>query len=258
MALADLAASIGQALLSKGDGTQAPRVPMVLSCTTWRSRNLQPLALRINPHNVRFSQPKRITKKNTQGGTVYFHWSDANGSDNDILEMQFRGRTGSILNKPNDPNPLFAPGPRSVQAQNLQNPPSQETPNPNAGATKHYFWARLYELTRLPVLDKTLNSVNQASIVYRSPFFPSPIVFYGFFNNVLDFSEVAESPFMMEWSFSFIVQNTSPKLDTLTQYIQNALLTPINQSIQSNNAVQTTNQQAQANANALKANTKNG
>jgi hypothetical protein len=173
--------------------------------------------------------------------------------------MAFRGRTGSILNKPNAPSPFEAKGASSFNTVTaVDNPISESNPTPNAGAAKHYAWARLYELTRLPVLDRGTNSLNLSNIVYRSPFFPTPVVFYGFFNNVLEFSEVAEQPFMTEWSFSFIVQRTTPSLDYLTQYIANTLLPNSEQSRLTNSAVATTNAQTTANNNAVRVNTKNG
>jgi hypothetical protein len=209
---------------------------------------------------VVFKQAKRISKKNTRGGTVYWHWADDQGSDNDILEMQFRGRTGSILNKPNDAS--AAPGgPASANSPlvGLTNPISQDNPTPTAGATKHYQWARLYQLTSLPTLDKELNQLNLSTVIYRSPLFPNPVQFTGFFNQVLDFDEVAERPFMTEYSFTFVVQKTQPNLNTLTEYLAQALLINPQQSAAINNAVATANAQQQANTGAVTgSNTRNG
>jgi hypothetical protein len=239
----DLATAFGLSnILTKGDGIAGKRTPMELTCSSWRSNSISPILLMLNPHSVSFRQPKRITKKNTQGGTVYFHWTDLNGQNNDILEMQFKGRTGNIRNKPNPPNTNSFIGTGLQAAANALSGTSSSTPTPNAGFAKHMLWSKLYTLTRVPMVDPVSRLKNISEITYISPLFPKKILFMGFFNNVLEFAEVAEQPWLIEWSFSFIVQATNPSLDTISQMIA-SVLNVNQQNIVGNAQTNTQNQQ---------------
>jgi hypothetical protein len=218
---------------NRGDGNAGPRIPMCIWSDATTARGESPIQLRINPHAVNFKQPKRITKKQTQAGTVYMHWSDENGSNNDILELQFKGRTGNInIKQDPPPNNTFVGNALNNLANSLSNNPPGQGRTPTQGAGKLYTWARLYQLTAAPKLDflpvgNTANVTRQdvtSYILYRSPLFPQGIRFDGFFNNVLDFGEVAEQPWLIEWSFSFVVQKTNPPLTKLTSYLNNILM----------------------------------
>lgn len=239
----DLANSMNTAnSYNRAEGTAGPRIPMIFTCTMWVDNGFPPIALRVNPHNVTFKQNKRITKRNTQGGTVYMHWSNDFGQNNDVLEMQFRGRTGNI-NLRRDPQAK-----KSAVGQALQDfanwltgtSPEDADKYKNHGGAKLFTWARLYQLTRMPMVDVTTGKHNVFYIVYRSPLFPRPIQFRGFFNNVLDFSETAENPFLIEWSFTFVVQSTVPDLDVLSDYLVAVLSNKQSVSQEINNAIQRT------------------
>lgn len=210
----------------RGNGQAGPRIPMVFQCTEWVKQGLPPVALRVNPHVVTFKQPKRISRKDTQGGTAFFHWTDAAGFNNDILELEMRGRTGNIRNRPS-PSALdgvVVPKLQAVANWLNQSPPGAVTDNP--GAAKHYSWARLYQLSRAPMINLQTGERNQFDLLYQSPLFPAPLLFTGFFSKILDFSESAESPNMVEYSLSFTVQNCLPSLDTIAQYLTVALASP--------------------------------
>jgi hypothetical protein len=227
MVAPDLATAFGVSnLLKRGNGT-AIRTAMEMSCLLWRAQNLPSLKMMVNPHSVTFNQPKRITKKNTQGGTVYTHWTDLNGQNNDILELQFKGRSGNIRQQP-DPAKT---GILQSVANGLQlganaltgTTGDMNTPTPNQGLAKHIAWSQLYQLTRLPVVDPATRLRNVFDITYISPILPRPVVFLGFYNNVLNFTEDADRPWLIEYSYSFIVQSTQPSLDTLTQMLTQLL-----------------------------------
>jgi hypothetical protein len=93
----------------------------------------------------------------------------------------------------------------------------------NQGGAKLFTWARLYELTRMPVVIPDTNLQNTCTIHYRSPLFPRALRLTGFYNNVLDFSETAENPFLIEWSFSFVVQSTFPDLNSISDHLVKVL-----------------------------------
>lgn len=156
------------------------------------------VSMMVNPHTVQWSQPKRFTKRDTMNGSTYFHFSDVNGQNNDILTLKFSGNTGNINTK--DISSSQAVG----------------------GDAKLKIWHELYALTREPMLlDGGVK--NEFFISYRTPLMPIQITFIGFFTSVLEFTESAATPFSREYSFSFIVTNTSPSLDKLVDKISSAV-----------------------------------
>lgn len=262
----DLANSMNTAnSYNRSEGTAGPRIPMLLTCTMWRDAGIPSLALRVNPHNVTFKQGKRITKRNTQGGTVYMHWSDEYGQNNDVLEMQFRGRTGNI-NLRRDPAAKKATGVAGWTAQALQDTanwltgssPENADQYKNQGGAKLFTWGRLYQLTRMPMVDRSTGKANIFFISYRSPLFPRPILLTGFFNNVLDFGETAENPFLVEWSFSFIVQRTIPDLDAVSVYLSKVLSDKQSVMESVNGALQRTQEYEEASLSSAYVNFKSG
>jgi hypothetical protein len=181
-----------------------------LGLSQFSSLNVQPIvSMMVNPSSVRWSQPKRFTKRDTMTGSVFFHFSDTNGSNNDILTLTFSGNTGNIdtqgevnYNAPTDTGPAA----------------STVTGAPNKLRT----WHELYALTREPVLlDGGVK--NEFFITYRTVLFPTPITFIGFYNTTLDFTESAEKPYSRDYTFSFTVTNTSPDLNTLCDKINSSL-----------------------------------
>lgn len=262
MIIPDLAESLNQAnSFNRGDGSAPPRIPLIFTCSSWAEKGIPAIALRINPHSIAFKQAKRITKRNTQGGTVYMHWSDDNGQNNDILELQFRGKTGNINLRKDVVRELSGLGSALRDAANwlggLAHGGDAE-PQPNAGPQKLMTWVRLYVLTRTAMIDVATKKKNVFYVVYRSPLFPRPVLFYGFFNNVLDFSETAEQPYLPEWSFSFIVQGTYPDLNMLTEYLSYVLSKPKAVGNEINKAIEASNDALQASVDYTNINFKQG
>jgi hypothetical protein len=228
MLLPELAAALNLAGgIPQGRAT-APRIPIIFRCSSWVRQGIPPVIMAVNPQNVSFRQTKRVTKKNTAGGTVYFHWTDENGQNNDVLEMQCKGVTGSILNRADRDTSNAATRALGALASAIAGGPQAQPGTPNMGRTKHLVWARLYSLTRTPMIDPDTKEPNVFECFYRSPLFPAPVLFQGFFNNVLEFGEDAKDPWLVPWSFSFIVQRTNPSLDVISQYLSNALTNPGN------------------------------
>jgi len=143
------------------------------------------ISMIINPHNVKFTQPKRFTAQKTQSGTVHHHFSDEKGQNNDILTISMQGNTGNIMNLGSTKEE------RDRAMQRLKT------------------WHELYQLTREPmwfVDSKGFRTRNEFYITYSSPLIPLPVQFMGFFAKVLDFDESAEKPFSKDYSFEFIVE----------------------------------------------------
>ncbi len=168
------------------------------------------LELSVNPQSVDFKQVKRITSDVVKKGRVYYFWSSAPGEQNlDILALTIRGVSGSILN-------------RVANTQYQQTLGEQKISNPPQGAinTKHQKWMKLYSMTREPAYPPELNGeFNYAYIEYVSPIFPTgkTITFKGHFSNPLDFEENADKPFLIKYSFEFVVHQTDPSLDIILE-----------------------------------------
>jgi len=168
------------------------------------------LQLSVNPNSVNFQQNKRTTSDVVQSGRVYYFWSESPGEKNlDILTLQFSGTSGSILNRV-----AFREYKQATGENVIKNPP--------AGVinTKHTKWLKLYSMTRQPAYpDELEGDFNFAHIEYSSPLFPEgrTLEFKGHFENPLQFDERADRPFMIDYSFSFIVHETSPDLDVIIE-----------------------------------------
>lgn len=148
----------------------------------------------INPQSIRWRQPKRVTRENVRNGTVFFHFTDANGQDNDVLILEFSGTTGNLDRREDR---LAPPGTQPVAARK-----------------KLEIFQNLYSLTREPRLIPP-RTINEFTVRYQSKAFPAPITFIGFFSAVLEFDETAENPNAVDWSMEFTVTRSSPSLNSI-------------------------------------------
>lgn len=157
------------------------------------------ISMAVNPNTIKWNQPKRFNKRDTMNGSVFFHFTNQNGQNNDILTLNFTGNTGNI---------------------NTQN--GLDASTATGADVKLRIWHELYALTREPVLlDGGVK--NEFFITYRTVLLPIPVTFIGFFNQVLEFTENAKDPFSRDYNFGFTVTNTSPPLDDLTNKLNSAL-----------------------------------
>jgi hypothetical protein len=192
---------------------------------------LPEIVMAINPKSVSFDQPKRFSKKDTRNGSVFFHFTNSKGQNNDILTMRFQGSTGNIDLR-GDRSGVGASGAGGALRAASEGSASEGSANLDVSATltgegngalqKLIVWHNLYLLSREPLLlaDGTENIFK---ISYISPLLPTTIDFTGFFNEVLSFTETAEKPHSRDYSFSFIVTSTDPDLDTLLDVLTTSL-----------------------------------
>lgn len=165
--------------------------------TTNQMVKAQPLVImQINPRQIEFDQPKRYVRQDTQAGSVFHHFTDSKGQNNDILTIRMRGTTGNI-------NRLSH---RTQEAQ-------------KAARDRLETWHNLYQLTREPMLLLPAGIANEFYIDYVSALFPVTIRFTGFYTKVLKFAETADKPNSREYEFEFIVQKTSPDINDLVARI---------------------------------------
>jgi hypothetical protein len=150
--------------------------------------------MKVNPNNIEFRQPKRYTRQDTMRGTVFHHFTNNKRQNNDLLTVSFQGNTGNI----------------SAYGDTTEN-------------KERYFdrlqvWHNLYQLTREEMYMSD-GAPNAFYILYSSPLFPTGITFTGFFSHVLQFSENAKKPNSRDYMMEFIVQDTDPSLDTISQVV---------------------------------------
>lgn len=215
---------------------KALRVPFYITNDYRLKRGLKGLSMLMNPNSVQFTQAKRITRKDTQEGAVFMHWTNHLGRNNDILQMTFQGMTGNLnIRRGGMFNTGFVGGNGAAWAANkfsswLDQKISDSTSAPEsglsvqpaglaqdtAGAVKVAAFWNLYSLTREPVVDPNDGQPLFAYISYSSPLFgPTFVTFAGHFGNVLDFVDTADEPFNKRWSFSFTAIGSNPKQDDL-------------------------------------------
>lgn len=200
--------------LTNVDAADAEQIRIISSAYGYASRSLDRfISMQVNPKSIQFIQPKRITKTDTQGGSAFFHFTNRKGQNNGILTIRFRGNTGNIdlrgsLGDTTQIRPATDGNDNAIARQ------AAAARGPDTGALKKFLtWINLYLLTREPVIIG--NGIeNKFAISYQSALFPTMVDFVGFFENVLEFEEVAEKPNSRDYQMGFIVERTEPDLDT--------------------------------------------
>lgn len=217
---------------------QSLRVPFYLYSDYRMINGITGVTMQMNPQNVDFRQGKRITRKDTQRGAIFFHWTDDQGKNNDILEIEFSGQTGNInLNRGSYTRTEW--GARLSEATDWLNDKlmgsySENTPNSQkapaavdtnvSGAGKLLGLWDLYRLTAEPVRDTRTGRPLFAHISYTSPMMANSIItFSGHFSRVLDINDNASDPFSKKYTFGFTVLSSDPPIDELYQVITQQL-----------------------------------
>jgi hypothetical protein len=203
------------------------RVPFIFTSDFRIRGKVPPIRMKMNPTSVQISQNKRITRKDTQAGAVFFHWTDARGKNNDVVNLSFSGSTGNInLRTGMQRNsPIF-----SDQIKNSRDAISAGTKQEGldvqsfSGASKLANFWNLYSLTSEPVMDPSTGDINRFYFIYSSPILGNTMVqFIGHFDKVLDLTDSADNPFSKDYSFSFVATETVPSMDMMYRYVTTAL-----------------------------------
>lgn len=148
------------------------------------------VSMEVNPHSIDFDQPKRFARQDTVRGSVFHHFTNDKGQNNDILTLTFQGSTGNISLRGSTPDEIQRSKRRLI------------------------VWENLYHLTREPMLLSN-GTQNEFYVTYMSALFPVDITFTGFFSRVLKFSEKAEKPNSRDYSMEFTVTSVDPDLDDI-------------------------------------------
>jgi len=212
------------------------RVPFYLTSSYRKRLKVPGVSMLMNPTNVGFKQAKRITTQDTQGGKVIFHWSNAVGRNNDLLELEFSGRTGNInlqngtifngiygmfSTQIQDKGPIewinnLSKSARDVSESDPAAVQIQGSGYSSSGASKLANFWNLYSLTREPVVDPKTGAPVYYYITYSSPLLGNTfITFIGHFTRVMDFTDDAAEPFSKNYTFGFTVLASIPSMDYL-------------------------------------------
>jgi len=168
------------------------------------------IQMAVNPNSISWKQPKRITKRDTQKGSIFFHFTNNKKQNNDILTLDFRGNTGNI----------------DRVSDLTSNGGILGTTGESTGATqKLLIWHNLWDLTREQMLLDD-NTKNEFLIIYSSQAMPVEIMLIGFFSSTLEWSDTAEKPNSRDYTFSFTVERTMPNIDDITKEINTYILNP--------------------------------
>lgn len=202
------------------------RVPFMFTSDLRKMNKIPPVRLKVNPSSVHFTQAKRITRKDTQAGAVFFHWTNAKGRNNDVINISFEGQTGNINLRTGAQRQHWASD-FVVQFQDwvksITKQEGLEVSTISGAAHLMSFWS-LYNLTREPMVDPLTGMPNQFHIMYSSPLLGNAMIdFVGHFDKVLDFSEDASNPFNASYSFSFVASASVPSMDDVYKYLSAAL-----------------------------------
>jgi hypothetical protein len=177
----------------------------------------------LNPNTIRFKQGKRWTKKDTREGSVFFHFTNAQGENNDILSIEFAGNTGLIDRR----GSLTTAG----EEAEVGSPTGTgiASPDDTGALQKILAWHNLYLLTREPMLLPDMTE-NVFTITYTSALFPLAVDFNGFYNQVLEFEELALKPNSRGYKFEFTVTSVDPPMETVLDAVfaqmQSSILQP--------------------------------
>lgn len=218
------------------------RVPFYMT-STWRQELGVPgVKMLMNPTTVSFRQAKRITKRDTQQGSIFFHWTNTYGRNNDIMEVDFQGMTGNInlsrgsyrkggfmdtaaayINKGSDwINEKLGDASQALDSALTGVQPTGVNKN-LAGPSKLVAFWNLYQLTREPVINPRTGAPIYYYIQYSSTIFGNMIMtLVGHFSNVLNFVDDSSNPFNKQYNFGFTVTGTMPSMDYIyTHILQN-------------------------------------
>lgn len=166
----------------------------IVDLTNQMQGALSSITMAINPNSIEFDQPKRMQRMDTITGTTFHHFTDDKGQNNDLMTIKFAGNTGNIFRK------------------------GTTREDVDRALLRLRIWHNLYQLTREPVL-LTDGSYNTMYVTYVSPLFPVPIEFAGFWDKVLRFTEDAKKTRSRNYSMEFVVQATTPDINTISSII---------------------------------------
>lgn len=144
----------------------------------------RPVTMLINPSSVRAEMPKRIAKLDTLRGSVFVHFTDEFGFDNDVMTLSFSGSTGT-----------------------LTAPAGSSDDEVRRCFLRRLAWLNLWALTLEEAYLPNARLANIKSATIATPSLPLPLSFDGHFPAMLSFEESADNRNDATYSFSFVVSS---------------------------------------------------
>ena len=183
------------------------------------------IRVQVVPQNIQFAQKARISEQIIKDGRAFFFWrKDRKSNHLDLLELNLSGITRSLAQEPGKKSFLstITSGLVSEIEQGvpfadfgLSHFGQSAPPPPKTLTQKQREWLKLWNLTRSRFVTET--GINEHHIRLQTPALPwaNGIEFVGHFTGPIQFSEVADNPFLVQWQFGLIVHYTNPALDQL-------------------------------------------
>ena len=191
---------------TRPNGTQGA---WVWSSTQWDSKKEEKLVMLINPENVQWTIPFRLSRVNTFGGTIFHRWQNFNQSPVDLPVLKIRMNTGNIMNASEMVLPSQGVGPSQLVTRN------------RSAVQKQAAFFRFCSLAHQPAFTKT-GEPNLVSIQYRSVLF-GQVTLYVIFTDPLGFTEDAMKPFNVQYDIGVTVLAQMPDFTTPQQFTTSLL-----------------------------------
>lgn len=190
--------------------------------------------VQVVPQNIQFAQRSRISEQVIKDGKAFFFWrKDRQSNHLDLLELQISGITRSLAREKQKGGNVLEQLASSVRdVGSLVVPPTGSPPAPSDQPTqKQREWLRFWAMTREPFVVE--DGINHHHIRLNTPALPgvdavgtgAGVEFIGHFSAPIQFSEVADNPFLVTWQLSLIVHQTIPDLDQFFNLLTNFTVT---------------------------------
>lgn len=209
-------------------------------------RGNSPVQMMLNPTSVRWSRAKRLVKNDTLDGSVFTHFLDRNGRNNDLIKLEFSGNTGNIdlrgsLVSEDD----LAAAAGFLGARGTAADRALADQIDTGALRKLITFHKLRQMSEEPVIftvqsleDTESTEVvsaqtsNEFLIQYVSPLFPSNILISGIYASPVQFEESGENPNSVDYTFDFWVKEITPDTDMFLSLLESATAEALRQSAQ--------------------------
>lgn len=171
------------------------------TCTAWDREGISPIIMVINPENVTWTIPFRVSRVNTFGGTIFHRWQNLNRSPVDLPTLKVRMNTGNIF-------PAASFSSATVDGQRVTMAPLSTDEKRGV-----FFW--FCSLTHQPAFVG--GEPNIVSVTYKSVLFGDVNLFV-VFTEPLTFTEDAAKPFNVQYEIGMTVVGQNPEFSSPDQF----------------------------------------
>jgi hypothetical protein len=192
------------------------------SCTDWEQNN-DGIVMLVNPSQVRWSIPLRVTRVNVFGGTILHRWRNLTGSSVDLPVLSFTMNTGLLY-----PLDFFATQGYAENSNLVGGSPYMTTQKGSPVNTSSrakmakieafYKFVKLMHIGAFVQDGEHAGEPNIVSLQYRTLLFPQVILYLQFLDP-LQFTEDAMKPYNVEYTISAVLLRSFPSLDNTDELL---------------------------------------